>query len=235
VDEALNTAKPELVEGPDGAVKYYKRDFWSEENRRFAKPHFRLEKAARIVNKIAGDAEVDLLDVGCGPATLSRFVSPAVNYYGIDMAIHDPAPNLLEADLVKSPVRFGDRRFDIVVAQGFFEYMGTCQEQKFTEISDVLRDRGTFIATYVNFDHREHQVYWPYSNVQPLAEFRASLSKHFRIERSFPTSYNWNHSEPNRQFMRVSQLPIMFSIPLISKVLGVEYFFICSKRPTRSS
>jgi cyclopropane fatty-acyl-phospholipid synthase-like methyltransferase len=231
VDESLSDAKPEPANSPDGAVKYYKRDFWSQENLRFTKPHFRLEKAARLINKIAGDAECELLDVGCGPATLAGFLKPSIRYHGIDMAIQKPAPNLLEADLVKSPINFQSKRFDVIIAQGFFEYIGTYQEQKFAEIRDILTDDGKFVATYVNFDHRERQIYWPYSNVQALAEFRASLSRYFTVERSFPTSYNWNHSEPNRQFMRVTQMPIMVSIPGISRILGVEYFFVCSKRP----
>lgn len=230
MDESLSAAKPERGQDANGSVKYYKRDFWSQENLRFAKPHFRLEKAARIVNSTVGDAECDLLDVGCGPGTLARFLKPNVRYYGIDMAIHDPAPNLLEADLVKVPIAFGAKRFGIVVAQGFFEYIGALQEQKFAEIDDILAADGKFIVTYVNFGHRDRQIYWPYSNVQPLADFRASLSRYFTIERSFPTSHNWKHGEPNRKFMRVSQMPLMFDVPVISRLLGVEYFFICSKR-----
>jgi SAM-dependent methyltransferase len=229
VDESLSSAKPERAHDANGSVKYYKRDFWSQENLRFAKPHFRLEKAARIVNSIADDQQCDLLDVGCGPGTLARFLKPAVSYYGIDMAIHDPAPNMLEADLVKVPIAFGAKRFDIVVAQGFFEYIGRLQEQKFAEIADILADDGKFIVTYVNFGHRDRQIYWPYSNVQPLADFRASLGRYFTIDRAFPTSHNWKHGEPNRKFMRVSQMPLMFDVPIVSKLLGVEYFFICSK------
>lgn len=231
MNESLSAAKPEPGNGPDGTVKYYKRDFWSQENLRFTKPHFRLEKAARIVNRLAGDGECELLDVGCGPATLARFLKPGIRYYGIDMAIQEPAPNLLEADLVKSPIGFDEKQFDIIIAQGFFEYIGTYQDQKFAEIRDILTEDGKFIATYVNFAHRGRQIYWPYSNVQPLAEFRASLSRYFTVERSFPTSYNWNHSEPNRQFMRATQMPIMVSLPVLSRIFGVEYFFICSKQP----
>jgi SAM-dependent methyltransferase len=229
MDESLSPAKPEPGHDANGSVKYYKRDFWSQENLRFAKPHFRLEKAARIVNSIADDQQCDLLDVGCGPGTLARFLKPAIRYYGIDMAIHDPAPNMLEADLVKVPIAFGAKRFDIVVAQGFFEYIGHLQERKFAEIGDILADDGKFIVTYVNFGHRDRQIYWPYSNVQPLADFRASLGRYFTIDRSFPTSHNWKHGEPNRKFMRVSQMPLMFDVPIISRLLGVEYFFICSK------
>jgi hypothetical protein len=42
------------------ATEYYKRDFWIKENLNYAKPHFRLEKAARVVNRIAGGKEWDL-------------------------------------------------------------------------------------------------------------------------------------------------------------------------------
>ena len=71
-------------------------------------------------------------------------------------------------------------------------------------------------------------VYWPYSNIQPIGAFRGSLSRLFQIDRSFPTSHNWWHSEPNRWFMQASQMHLNFNIPLISPVLAVEYFFICS-------
>jgi cyclopropane fatty-acyl-phospholipid synthase-like methyltransferase len=231
VDDPQGSAHQELTDDSGRAVKYYDREFWSQENLRYAKPHFRLEKAARIVNRLAHGKQCELLDVGCGPATLARFLSENISYYGIDMAIGKPSPNLQEADLVKSPIRFGDKRFDFIVAQGFFEYVGTVQEQKFAEIADLLTDDGKFLATYVNFGHRDRQVYWPYSNVQPLPEFRASLARHFTVERSFPTSHNWNHSEPNRQFMRVSQMPVMTGFPIISRLFGVEYFFLCSRRP----
>ena len=49
------------------------------------------------------------------------------------MAVHDPAPNAVEADLVKSPIQFNDERFDIIIAQGFFQYIGTHQAEKFAE------------------------------------------------------------------------------------------------------
>jgi SAM-dependent methyltransferase len=230
VDNPQGSSAPELNEDAVRAVKYYDRDFWSQENLRYTKPHFRLEKAARIVNKLAKGRQCDMLDVGCGPATLARFLTPNISYYGLDISIGQPAPNLLEADLVKNPIRFGDRRFDIIVAQGFFEYVGTVQEQKFAEIADLLTDNGKFLASYVNFGHRDREIYWPYSNIQPLGEFRAGLARHFAVERSFPTAHNWKHSEPNRQFMRVSQMPVMVSFPVISRLLAVEYFFICSRQ-----
>jgi SAM-dependent methyltransferase len=214
--------------GSEGAVRYYKRDFWSKENLKFVRPHFRLEKSARIVNKIARGKECDLLDVGCGPATLMRLLRDNVHYYGIDIAIHDPAPNLVEADFLEVPIKFGDRKFDIILAQGVFEYVGKFQSQKFGEIRELLNQDGRFIVSYVNFGHRNREIYWPYSNVQSFAEFRTSLSRDFNIERFFPTSHNWNHGQPNRQLVKAANLHLNINIPIISPILAVEYFFICS-------
>ena len=152
-----------------------------------------------------------------------------IQYYGIDIAIHDPAPNLIEADLLKTPIRFDDKRFDIVIAQGFFEYVGTFQAQKFAEISQLLNDGGIFIVSYVNFGHRDRSIYWPYSNVQALNDFRQSLAQYFEIKRTFPTSHNWHHSEPSRKFIRAANMHININVPFISPVLAVEYFFICFK------
>ena len=53
----------------------------------------------------------------------------SVHYFGIDIAIHDPAPNLMESDILETPIRFGEKKFDIVVAQGLFEYVGVHQSR----------------------------------------------------------------------------------------------------------
>ena len=211
----------------------YKKDFWSKENLNYSRPHYRMEKVARIINKLARDKACTLLDVGCGPATVSSLLCPNIQYYGVDIAIHDPAPNLIEADLVQSPIRFGDMRFDMILAQGFFEYVGNYQSQKFAEIAQLLNEGGTFVVSYVNFDHRERDIYWPYSNVQPFNDFRHSLAQYFKIRRFFPTSYNWNHWEPSRKFVRATNMHINMNIPLISPILAVEYFLICSSREPR--
>lgn len=212
--------------------QYYKRDFWSEENLKFAKPHYRLEKASRIVNRLARGRECSLLDVGCGPAALQPLLRPNIRYHGIDIAIQDPAPNLLEGDFLESPIGFRGQMFDLVIAQGFFEYAGNLQAQKFAEIAKILNRTGTFIVTYVNFGHRDREIYWPYSNVQPLADFRQGLLAHFDIRRSFPTSHNWNHAEPRRRLIKAGNMHLNANIPLISQKLAVEYFFICSPRST---
>ena len=127
-DPASNTHTAPRA-GSGSTARYYTRDFWSKENLKFVKSHFRMERAARIINAMAKGKESDLLDVGCGPATLMHFLDRNIHYYGIDIAIHEPAPNLIEADFLETPIKFGDRLFDIVLAQGVFEYVGAFQAQ----------------------------------------------------------------------------------------------------------
>lgn len=211
-------------------VKYHKRDFWIEENLKYVEPHFRLAKAARIINKLARRRECDLLDVGCGPATLARLLNKNIHYYGVDIAIHNPAPNLLQSDFAEGPIEFGGKLFDFIVAQGVFEYIGTVQAQKFREIARLLNDGGKFLVSYVNFDHRNRNIYWPYNNVQPFTDFRKILEQFFSIDRFFPTSQLWHHDEPRTPVMKAFQMHINLNIPYISRLLAVEYFFICSAR-----
>jgi len=219
----------------DDAREGYRKGFWSKENLKFVEPHFRLEKAARIVNNIARGRECDLLDVGCGPATLMRLLDENVHYYGIDIAIHNPAPNLIETDFLETPISFGDRLFEIILAQGVFEYVGTFQDQKFAEISKLLADDGKFVVSYWNFGHRNKHVYEAFSNIQPLNDFRQSLASHFHIDGFFPVGHNWHHREPGRKLVKVAQMHMNLNIPFISQVLAVEYFFVCSPRPDRDA
>jgi len=207
----------------------YKKDFWSKENVEYSRPHYRLEKSARIINRIAQGRRCVLLDVGCGPVgALRSLLRPNIEYYGIDIAIHDPAPNLIEADFLEVPIRFADKRFDIVIAQGVFEYVGDFQVQIFSQIARLLNDGGVFFGSYVNFGHRDRRIYSPYSNVQGFDEFRRSLAQHFQIRRFFPTSYNWNHSEPSRKLAKAANMHFNANVPFINRALAVEYFFICS-------
>jgi SAM-dependent methyltransferase len=211
-----------------GAVKYYKKDFWSAENLNYSTPHFRMRKVARTVSRLVGDRECDLLDVGCGPGTLQRLMPANVHYHGIDIAIPEPAENLLEVDILETSIGFRGMKFDLVVAQGMFEYVGEYQSQKFAEVAKVLKDDGKFVLTYQNFDHRQREIYWPYSNVQRPDDFRAELGRFFRIERSFPVSHNWNHSQPRRALMKMAQAYLDVNIPVISPILAVDYLYVCS-------
>jgi cyclopropane fatty-acyl-phospholipid synthase-like methyltransferase len=106
-----------------------------------------MRKVAREVRRICRGRECDLLDVGCRPAALTRLMAPRVHYHGIDIAIPEPAPNLLEADIIEEPVGFGGKTFDVVVAQGLFEYVGKFEARMFAEIAGLLNDGGTFILT----------------------------------------------------------------------------------------
>ena len=216
-------------------VKYYKRDFWSEENRKFVKPHFRLEKVARIINRVSEGRECNLLDVGCGPATLRQLLHDNIHYHGIDIAIHNPAPYLIETDLLENPIRFGNKRFDIIVAQGVFEYVGTFQSQKFAEISALLTENGTFIVSYWNFGHRDTRIYWPFSNIQPLDDFRRDLARYFHVNTFFPASHNWKHGMSDRKLLKAINRHLNVNIPLVSPILAVEYFFICSPYNSRAN
>jgi SAM-dependent methyltransferase len=219
----------------DRPLRYYKKDFWSEENLKFSRPGCRLEKAARLVSTLAGGQERALLDVGCGPAALMTLLPANVKYHGIDIAVHSPAPNLLESDILSNPIRFGDKRFDIVVASGVFEYLGDRQVEKLSEIAKILKEDGKFIVSYTNFSHRSKDVYWVLNNVQPLEEFRHCIERYFTVDRCFPVGHNWGPREPNRRFIRFANMHINRNIPFVSHRLAVEYFFICSPRDSHGA
>jgi SAM-dependent methyltransferase len=214
----------------ESVAESYKRDFWIRENRKHVPVHYRLQKSARIVNAIARRQECDLLDVGCGPATLMRLLQSNINYYGIDIAIHDPGPNLREVDILQQPISFDGRRFGIVAALGVFEYVGARQDLKFSEIAQLLGEHGRFVLTYTNFGHRDRRIFEAFSNVQPLEDFRQSLARHFTIDKCFPTSYNWHGGQPVRPLLKSANMHVRANIPLVGPRLAVEYFFICSRR-----
>ena len=234
MSEAANGGDTSPGRATGGTAQYYQRDFWSTENLKFSKPHYRMDKAARIIKKVAAGQERELLDIGCGPAALRHLLPPEIHYHGIDMAIQVPASDLIEADIVSKPIRFGDKTFDIILAQGVFEYVPEVQVQKFGEIAEILRPSGTFIVTYWNYAHRNTVVYHAHSNVQPIEDFRRDLERHFTVERFFPASHNWYHGSPSMALNKAINMRINMRIPRISPLLAVEYFFICSPRRYRS-
>jgi len=207
-----------------------RRDFWRREHPKFQSPHFRLEKSARIINRLAGSRECELLDVGCGPATLGRLLSSNIQYHGIDIYISDPNPRYLEYDFLEAPIAFADKEFDIVVCQGVFEYVGDHQREKLAEIHSLLREDGRFLVSYTNFDHRAPHFDPSYTNICGLQDFRLDLCTQFKINRSFASSYNWYHGQPRRAVMKAIQMPINVNLPIIGRALGVEFFFDCSPR-----
>jgi SAM-dependent methyltransferase len=207
----------------------YKRDFWIDENKKFAQPHQRMLKVARVVNRLAAGRDCKLLDVGCGPATLGSLVAPNIRYYGVDIAIQEPAPNLKECDILQSPISSEEAPFDLVVAQGVFEYLADSQTAKFAEIADLLTPNGHFIVSYWNFDHRRPNYDWPASNIQPSAQFWDSLAEHFVVEKQLPTTHNWHHSYPGRWYVRIPNRYINLTVPFLTSWLAVEHLYICRR------
>jgi SAM-dependent methyltransferase len=214
----------------DAGGVLYKRDFWRTENLHYSSPHPRMVKVARIANSLARGRNRTLLDVGCGPTTLASLLQPNIDYYGVDIAIQEPAPNLLEVDLLDNPIGFDGRHFDIVVAQGFFEYVGEFQSQKLAEIAGVLADEGTFIASYVNFGHWHRFMYRPYSNVQPFAKFRTGIAEHFTVQRVVPTSYNLRHRDAQGKLAEILGLGTDLRIPILGPFFAIQYILLCTKR-----
>lgn len=211
-------------------LNFSRKEFWGQEHHKFVEPHFRLEKSARLINKLAPAGASTLLDIGCARAALKDLLKPSIQYFGIDVAIREPASYLHEADILESPIEFDGRHFDLVIAQGVFEYLGDVQRDKFHEIAEILNPNGRFILTYENFAHRRPSIYWAYSNVQTPAAFRASLEQEFVIERQWPTSLNWRHSQPVRPLTKTLNRIVTRSIPVVTPKFAVEYFFVCSNR-----
>lgn len=209
--------------------KIYKRGFWIKENLAFTRPHFRLEKLARIVNSIAGNRSCNLLDVGCGPATLAKLLNKNINYFGIDIAIHEPAPNLLELDILDNEIKFEDKKFDIVVASGVFEYLSDSQRQKFSEIQKILKDGGKFVVTYINLKHFSPNELPTLNNLMPIKNFKHDLREYFHIVRFFACSHDRKGSPSTRKLIRSMQMNLNVYIPLISPLLTLDYFIICTK------
>ena len=228
---STDEASVELAQGIRAA---YKRDFWVQENRKHVPAHHRLRKVARVANHIAQSSECDLLDVGCGPGTLGRLLKTNISYYGVDIALHEHAPNLIERDLATAPIDFDGRKFQIVVAQGFFEYIGRLQSTKFEEIARLLDADGRFVVSYTNFGHRRSHIFEAFSNVQPMTIFRESLDCHFNVLRVFPTAYNWYGGQPRGKIVSGVNMYLNVNLPLITPQLAVEYMFICSPRQAGS-
>lgn len=206
----------------------YKRDFWGKANLSFGTPWYRLEKSARLIARQAGGRMCALLDVGCGPGTLATLLPANIDYFGIDIAIQQPGGNFIEADIIEAPIAFGGKKFELVSALGLFEYVGAAQSRKFAEIADLLSQDGKFIVTYTNFGHRGKRIYEAFSNIQPLDHFRRDLERYFTVDRSFPASHNWKHSQPNKELVKAVNMRLNANIPVVSRRLAVDYFFVCS-------
>lgn len=209
---------------------YREKDYWAVQNRQYTEPSFRLFKCARILHELADGRECSLLDVGCGPGALRELLNPNTKYQGIDIALQEPASFMREVDFAKYPISYDGQRFDFIVALGVLEYMGTLQNKKFQEIKSILNPDGKFIMTYINFAHLRRKVWPNYNNVQPITAMADSLRQVFKIERCFPASHHWRPKQPGQYSFRKLQMQVNFNIPVISPLLAVEYFFVCSHK-----
>ena len=210
--------------------QFYSKQYWLEGNLRYSEPHYTLEKCARIVNRLSKGRSCDLLDIGCGPATLAKLLKKNINYFGIDLAIHDPAPNLLEMDISQNEIRFGNKKFDLIVMRGILEYLGDYQQKKFSEILQIMNKSGRLVLSYVNFNHLncpQLDKISIYNNMRPIRDLRRDLELYFHVDRCFPSSYNWYHGEPRGDWLVKIQMPLEINIPVFSRLFAVEYFFIC--------
>lgn len=215
----------ELVDG-----NYRQKDYWIVENRAYEEPSFRLFKCARMLNDLARGKNCSLLDVGCGPGALRDLLDPNIKYQGIDIALQHPATCMREVDFAKNPIACDGQRFDFVVALGVLEYMGTLQIQKFKEIAGILNPRGKFIMSYINFGHYRKRVWPNYNNVQSIPAMAKSLSGVFELQRCFPASHHWRQKQPGRYSLGPLQMHVNFNIPVMSPLLAVEYFFLCTHK-----
>ena len=96
----------------------------------------------------------------------------------------------------------------------------------------MLNGSGTFVAVVHQLRPSRREIYRPYSNVQPLRTISGrSLSRtFFRIDRYFPGLAQLESRPAQPQLIKAVNMHVNVNIPLISPVLAVEYFFICSSR-----
>ncbi len=202
--------------------EYCGREYWIKENLRYTHRYFRTLKLAKIVNVMSRGKPCDLLDLGCGPETLSSLLNQNVSYFGIDIALHRAQKHLMEMDITRNPIHFHGNTFDFVVAAGLFEYMGNCSHEKYAEILTLLKPNGKFIVTYMNMDHCTKPSFPSWNNIVTIDEFKEGLSQHYHVLDFFPSYYSAKEGDLESELMRKLQLNFNLNIPLIGKRYGVN-------------
>ncbi|MGE7999173.1 class I SAM-dependent methyltransferase [Lysinibacillus sp. NPDC093190] len=210
-------------------MNFYTKQYWIKENYKYKNVHFRLEKIAKIIN-MKSKKSADLLDIGCGTATLSTIIREDLNYFGIDIAPHSKEPNIKELDIANSVIQFDERKFDVIVSSGLFEYLGDKHIEKMNEISNILEDRGIFIVSFSNMKHIKKPNYPSWNNSESISVFKSNLEKNFRVIDYFPAYHNTKYTEISNGFWKKLARKININIPVISKLWGIDFIFICTKK-----
>ncbi len=175
------------------------------------------------MNRLAVGKDCRLLDVGCGPATLGLLLAPNIQYFGIDIAIQEPSPNLKECDILQEPISSEEAPFDLIVAQGLFEYLADSQSRKFAEIADLLTPDGNFIVSYVNFDHRRPDLLLALQQHSVRSSIPEQPGETLRHREAVPDRAQL---EPQRAMALVrasTEHAVNRNIPFLTSRLGVEY------------
>lgn len=209
---------------------YFKKDYWKKENLLYTSAHYRLQRVAQVINCISSKTEQkDLLDVGCGPATLATLLNSNIHYHGIDIALQKSGLQFLEKDIIGEAIDFKNKKFDFVIASGLLEYLGNNQVQKFEEIFNSLKNNGYFITTFSNLDHIQQPRYPSWNNYQTIDSLLHDFRLFFRVEKYYPGSHNIAFKEPSNKLIKKIQSCLCYEIPYFSKRFAVHYIFICKK------
>ena len=107
--------------------------------------HYRFREVAKHVTKLGAR----LLDVGCGDATLLRYLDSSIEYYGIDVNPIANNQEVVTADITKDAFSFKSDYFDYVVCTEVLEHIDNHQNC-LGEIRRILKSDGLLLGTVPN-------------------------------------------------------------------------------------
>lgn len=206
--------------------------YWNSNTLRFNLVHQRLIIIRSLIDCIPRPL-TQLLDVGCGLGTMKQLLPETVEYFGIDIASdviklkNDPA-HFEVVDLNGLPQCFGERKFELAICSGIFEYI-QYPKTFLRFLSDKIINGGYLIITYNNRQHyqtifdsilgRPPQYTHPQFNFILISETIGLMSEMgFRIIRQMAIT---------RKFRK----PYLFSrsIHFPFNAFNRQYIFLCQR------
>ena len=192
--EDLSRATEHLrTEWSSGAVEQH----WSLRARAFDRIHPRLKLIANLVNDLP-EPNQTLLDVGCGPAALRRAIGSNIEYFGVGIVSgiigeHDDPAHFAICDLNHDLECFGNKKFDIVVCSGIFEYIHD-PDRFMRFLSLKMSEHGHLIISYENRQHYRCLPSWlrgelphytdPHFNFMTIPQMKRLLARYeFQIRK----------------------------------------------------